>query len=435
MALEILILFGLFMILLFAGVPVAYALGIPSMFYFFFMQAGNTPIEFMPHTMTSPLFNFVLIALPAFLLSGRMMNSAGVTTRLYDLAIAFVGRFRGGLAYANVVASIIFASMSGTAVGDAGGLGQVQMKMMTQAGYRKAFSAGISSSSSVLGAMIPPSVAMVILGATAEISIGRLFLAGIVPGFLMALALMVNIFIRAHTTPEGKAWPVEKVPLKRIPLDMKRAFLPMMTPVIIVGGIIFGLVTPTEAAVLAICYSIILGIFYRELTVKIFINTIADTAVTAGVFMFMIAVAGFFTWIITQMGLPMLVAGALAPLAEFSPSLVMLILALILLFFGLFLDTTAAILLLTPTLMPVVHQAGLDPVHFGVVMVTALITGIVTPPFGICLFVMADVAELPVKDVTKESVRYLPAMFIALLIIIFGRDLILFIPNLLMGSS
>jgi len=434
MGVEIFVLFALFVLLMFAGVPVAYAMGLPSIVYFFFMQAGNTPIEFIPHTMTSPLFNFVLIALPAFLLSGRVMNSSGVTVRLYALAISLVGRFRGGLAYANIVASIIFSSMSGTAVGDAGGLGPVQMKMMTQAGYRKEFSAGISASSSVLGAIFPPSVAMVILGATAEISIGRLFLAGIFPGFIMAGALLANVFYQARFTEEGKAWPVEVVPLKRIPVDLGKAIGPILTPVIIVGGIVSGLVTPTEAAVLAIVYSILLGIIYRELTFKTFFATLADSAVTTGVFMFIIAVAGFFTWTVTQMGLPMLITNALSPLAEFSPSLTMLVLAAFFVFMGMFLDTTAAILLLTPTLMPIVNAVGLDPVHFGAVMVVALITGIVTPPMGICVFVMSDVARLPVKDVQKESMRYLPAMFIALLIIIFARDLVLFLPNLLMGT-
>ena len=433
MGFEIFILFALFMVLLLAGVPVAYSLGLPSLVYFFFMQHGNTPVEFIPHTMTMPLFNFVLIALPAFLLSGRMMNSSGVTARLYALAISLVGRFRGGLAYANVVASVIFTSMSGTAVGDAGGLGPVQMKMMTKAGYRPVFSAGLSASSSVLGAIFPPSVAMVILGATAEISIGRLFLAGIIPGFIMAGALLVNVALRARLTEEGKSWPVEVVPLKRIPVDIGRAFLPIMTPVIIVGGIMSGLVTPTEAAVLAINYSILLGIFYRELTFKKFISTMTDTVVTTGVFMFLIAVAGFFTWIVTQMGLPMIIADTLDPLTAYSPALTMLILAVACLLIGLFLDTTAAILMTAPILMPIVHAAGLDPVHFGVVMIVSFITGIITPPFGICVFVMSDVAKLPVKDVQRESLRYLPVMIIAILLIVLLPDVVLFLPNLLMG--
>ena len=429
MGIEIVILFVLFMVLLFMGVPVHFSLGLPAVVYFFFMQAGNTPVEFMPHTMTMPLFNFVLIALPAFLLTGRVMNSAGITNRLFDLAISLVGRFRGGLAYANVVASIIFSSMSGTAVGDAGGLGPIQMKMMTKAGYRRDFSAGISAASSVLGPIFPPSVAMVILGATAEISIGRLFLAGIFPGFVLAGCLLGAVFLKVRFTEEGRNWPVEKVPLSRLPRDIGRNLLPMCTPLIIIGGIVSGFFTPTEAAVMAIIFSLLLGVIYRELTFKVLIQTLQDTAVTTGVFMFIIAIAGFFTWIITQMGLPMIVQAALMPIADFSPTVCLLILAVVFIFFGLFLDTTAAILLLVPVLMPIARAVGLEPIHTGIVIMMSLLTGIFTPPFGICLFVMSDVAKLPVKDVTRESIKYFPAMVVALIIVIIFKDLVLFLPN------
>lgn len=433
MVFEISILFVLFMILLLVGVPVIFALGLPSLVYLFFMQHGHTPIEFIPHVMTMPLFNFVLIAVPAFLLSGRMMNAAGVTERLYTLAIALVGRFRGGLAYANVLASVIFTAMSGTAVGDAGGLGPVQMRMMTKAGYRPVFSAGLSASSSVLGPIFPPSVAMVVLGASAELSIGRLFLAGVVPGFIMATALFINVGIRARLTEEGKSWPVEAVPLRQVPVSVGRAILPILTPFIIVGGIMTGLVTPTEAAIVAINYSILLGIIYRELSFKKFITTMTDTVVTTGVLVALIAVAGFFTWIVTQMGLPGVISNLLSPLADFSPGLTMLVLAITLLVIGMFLDTTAAILMTAPVLFPIITAAGLDPIHFGIVMIVSLIIGIITPPFGICVFVMSDVAKLPVKDVQKESLRYLPAMLIVLLIVSLFPGLTLWLPNTLMG--
>jgi len=429
MSFTIFLLAALFLLFLFAGAPVVFALGIPAMIYFFI--DGSTPVEFMPHSMTTPLFNYVLIALPAFLLSGRMMNSSGVTNRLFDLAIALVGRFRGGLAHANVLASMFFASMSGTAVGDAGGLGQVEMNMMDKAGFKKDFAAGVTAASSVLGPIIPPSVTMVILGATAEISIGRLFMGGIIPGVIMAAALMIYIAVRAHFTEDGKQWPVTKVPVRTIPKTVLRAFLPMMTPVIIIGGINLGVVTPTEAAVLAIDYAIILGIFYKELNLKTLWETLADTVVTSGTFMFIIAIAGFFTWIVTKEGLPMLIGDLLSPIVGTSQILGLLVLAVFFLIIGCFLDTTAAVLLVTPTLMPIVKTLGIDPVHFGIIMCIALIIGIITPPFGICLFVMADVAEIPVSKVTRESIRYLPAMFITLLLIIIFPDLVLWIPNMM----
>lgn len=421
-----------FMVLLLLGVPVAFSLGIPTMIYFFLNQ-GTIPIEFMAHTMTNPLFNYVLIALPAFLLSGRMMNGAGVTERIFNLAKALVGRFRGGLVYTNIIASMLFASMSGTAVGDAGGLGAIEIDMMDRAGYKKEVTAGVTAASSVLGPIIPPSVNMVIVGATASISVGKLFMGGIIPGAIMAIALMANIFIRAHFTEEGRSWPVEVVKGKDVGSALLHGILPMCCPLIIIGGINFGIFTPTEAAIAAIDYAIVLGVFYREVSFRSIWQTLRETIASAGTFMYIIAVAGFYTWILTREGLPQVLTSLLAPIANNSQTVGLLLIAGFLLIAGCFLDTTAAILMVTPILMPVVNALGINPVVFGVMLVVALIIGIITPPFGICLFVVADVAKVPVGAVTKESIRYLPAMIIALLLIIFFPDLITWLPTLVYG--
>lgn len=421
-----------FMVLLLLGVPVAFSLGIPTMIYFFLNQ-GTIPIEFMAHTMTNPLFNYVLIALPAFLLSGRMMNGAGVTERIFNLAKALVGRFRGGLVYTNIIASMLFASMSGTAVGDAGGLGAIEVDMMDRAGYKKEVTAGVTAASSVLGPIIPPSVNMVIVGATASISVGKLFMGGVIPGIIMAVALMANVFIRAHFTEEGRSWPVEVVKGKDVGFALLHGILPMCCPLIIIGGINFGIVTPTEAAIAAIDYAIILGIFYREVSLRSIWQTLQETVASAGTFMYIIAVAGFYTWILTREGLPQVLTSLLAPIANNNQTVGLLLIAGFLLIAGCFLDTTAAILMVTPILMPVVNALGINPVVFGVMLVVALIIGIITPPFGICLFVVADVAKVSVGAVTKESIRYLPAMIIALLLIIFFPDLITWLPTLVYG--
>ena len=421
-----------FLVLLLLGVPVAFSLGIPTMIYFFLNQ-GTIPIEFMAHTMTNPLFNYVLIALPAFLLSGRMMNGAGVTERIFNLAKALVGRFRGGLVYTNIIASMLFASMSGTAVGDAGGLGAIEIDMMDRAGYKKEVTAGVTAASSVLGPIIPPSVNMVIVGATASISVGKLFMGGVIPGLIMAVALMANVFIRAHFTEEGRSWPVEVVKGKDVGSALLHGILPMCCPLIIIGGINFGIVTPTEAAIAAIDYAIILGIFYREVSLRSIWQTLQETVASAGTFMYIIAVAGFYTWILTREGLPQVLTSLLAPIANNSQTVGLLLIAGFLLIAGCVLDTTAAILMVTPILMPVVNALGINPVVFGVMLVVALIIGIITPPFGICLFVVADVAKVPVGAVTKESIRYLPAMIIALLLIIFFPDLITWLPTLVYG--
>jgi len=362
-----------------------------------------------------------------------MMNSAGVTERIYKLAIALVGRFRGGLAFANVLASVMFTAMSGTAVGDAGGLGPVQMKMMNKAGYRSTFSAALSASSSVLGPIFPPSVVMVVLAATADLSVGRLFLAGVVPGFIMAGALFVRVAAMARFTDEGNAWPVETVPLKEIPPILGKTVLPLLTPLIILVGIMSGTFTPTEAAIVAVAYATMLGIIFRELNFRKFIETMVDTVVTCGVLLFLIGAAGFFTWVITTMGLPSIIANFLVPLAEFGPGVAVLVLSFMLLVIGMFLDTTAAILMTAPILFPITNAIGIDPIHFGIVMIVSYVIGIITPPFGICVFVMSDVAKLPVKDVQKEALRYLPVMIIVLVVISLFPRTVLWLPNLLMG--
>jgi len=418
----------LFLVFLFAGVPVALALGVPVLYY---IVTTNVTISFVSHTMTTPLMNYVLIALPAFLLSGRMMNTAGVTDRLFKFSQALVGRFKGGLAYTNVVASALFASMSGTAVGDAGGLGLVEMEMMDKAGYDKKFSAGITACSSVLGPLIPPSVAMVVLGATAEINISHLFIGGLIPGLIMMFALIVNLFLRSRMTKAGREWPVNKVPKKEVFPALLRGIPPLLTPLIVIGGISFGMVTPTEAAVLSIVFSFILGLIYKEINLKKLWKTLTDTVESAGTFMFIIAIAGFFTWIVTREGLPTMISNFLTPIINNSALLGMFVLGAFFLVIGCFLDTTAAILLVTPILMPIVRSLGIDPVQFGVMMVVALIIGIVTPPFGICLFVMADVAKLPVSAVTKESLKYLPAMVVVLILVILFPALSTWLPGLL----
>ena len=427
---TIFIMFSAFMVLLFAGMPIAFCLVIPGLLYFF--MTPGLDVSFIPHTISSPLFNFVLIALPAFLLSGRMMNGTGITKRLFDVSLAIVGRFRGGLAYTTILSSMLFASMSGTAVGDAGGIGQVQMKMMSDAGYKRDFAAGLTAASSILGPLIPPSVAMVILGASSGISIGKLFLGGLIPGLLMTAGLMIYVACRAHIG-DGKVWPVTKVPAKEIPASLSRAFLPLMTPVIIVGGISWGVVTPTEAAVIAIDYAIILGIFYKELSFKVFREILEETVSTSGTFMFIVACAGFFTLILTKEGLPQLILSTLTPIVSYDVTMAMLLICAVLFVVGCFIDTTAAILLVTPVLMPIVNQMGLDPIHFGIVMVVALMTGIITPPFGICLFVLSDVSKLPVSVVTREAVKYLPTMIIVTILVVIFPSMATWVPKLVFG--
>ena len=418
-----------FIVLLVLGVPVAFSLGLPIILFFIFNPEINS--AFVAQRITAPLFTYVLLALPAFLLSGRMMNLTGVTNRLLDLAVALVGRFKGGLAYANALASMFFASMSGTAVGDAGGLGLVEIKMMKDAGYDLDHAVGITAASSILGPIIPPSVQMVIFGATAQVSIGRFFIAGIIPGVLMTLGLMFNVWFLVNVTGRNSPWPVTKVDFKTLLNSLFKSILPLMAPVIIIGGIISGIVTPTEAAIVCIVYATFLGVIYRELTFKKLWVCLEETVVMTGVFMFICGVAGFFTWMLTREGLPIMISQGIQGVVGDSATGALFIIALILIIAGTFLDTTPAILLIIPTLLPVVNALNIDMIHFAMVALVALLIGIITPPYGICLFVTSNVAGISVERVTKETLKYMPSMLIVLVLLILFPQISVWLPSLI----
>ena len=429
---NILIMFIVFMALLFLGIPVVFALGTASLIWLLTMNPVGIPASVAAQTMMSQMLSFALIAMPGFLFVGRMMNTSGVTDRLLKFSVAVVGRYRGGLAHANALASMLFASMSGNAVADAGGLGLVEMDMMTKAGYKRDFSAGITAASSILGPIIPPSAIMVLVGSISSISVASLFYGGIIPGILLTGAVMGFIALRAVLTKEGRSWPKTVMPWREALKTVPQAIPPLMTFVIIIGSIMGGICTPTEAAVLAVWWSIILGICYKELTWKGLWETLTDTVRTAGVFMLLMSVASFFAWIVTIEGLPQALRGILGALAGNSQTLMFLVCTVVFLIIGCFLDTASAALLLTPIVIPAVTSLGIDPVHFAIVMIIALIMGAITPPFGLCLFVVADVGGVPVRRVTAEALKYLPSMLIVLLLVILYPQLVTWLPQVLL---
>lgn len=428
---TIAIIFGAFLFLLLLGIPVVFSLGAASLLWL--LMNPNVPITVASQNMMSQLLSFTLIAMPGFLFVGRMMNTSGVTERLLRFSVAMVGRFRGGLAHANALASMLFASMSGNAVADAGGLGLVEMTMMKKAGYDPEFSAGITAASSILGPIIPPSQIMVLVGSIAQISVASLFYGGILPGILMSGSMMGLIALRAVFTKKGRTWPKTKIPWKEAVKTIPQAIPPLMTFVIIIGSIMGGVCTPTEAAVLAVWWAIILGICYKKLTWKSLWKTLEETVRTAGVFMIIMSVASFFAWIVTIEGLPQALQRTLGVLAGESQFLMFFICTVIFLIIGCFLDTGSAALLLTPIVLPAVIPLGIDPVHFALVMIIALIIGAITPPFGLCLFVVADVGNVPVKRVTVEALKYLPAMIFALILVIIFPELVTWLPKVLLN--
>lgn len=428
---NILIMFVIFLILLFIGVPVVFCLGASALVWLVAMNPGM-PVTIASQNMMSQLLSFTLIAMPGFLFVGRMMNTSGVTERLFRFSVAMVGRFRGGLAHANSLASMLFASMSGNAVADAGGLGLVEMTMMKKAGYKPDFSAGITAASSILGPIIPPSNIMVLVGSIAQISVAALFYGGIIPGIMLGVALMGLIALRAVFTKEGRQWPKTRVPWREAIKTIPQAVPPLMTFVIIIGSIMGGVCTPTEAAVLAAWWAIILGVLYKKLTWKSLWRTLEETVRTAGVFMMLMSVASFFAWIVTIEGLPQALRHMLGVLGGGSQVLMFLICTAVFLIIGCFLDTGSAVLLLTPIVLPAVTALGINAVHFALVMIIALIIGAITPPFGLCLFVVADVGNVPVRSVTKEALKYLPAMIVTLLLVIIYPQLVTWLPSILL---
>lgn len=417
-----------FLVLMLLGVPVVFALGIPGIIWL--LMSPNMPVTILAQNMMAYLNSFTLLCLPGFLFVGRLMTTCGVTDRLFNFAVALVGKFRGGLAYANCVASMMFASMSGSAIADAGGLGLVEMSMMKQAGYKPEMAAGVTAASSIIGPIIPPSAAMVMLGAIAEISVAKMFFGGIVPGIMLCLFMCVHVWIRAHFTEEGKQWPTTELPKKERRKAILGGIPAMFTFVLILGSILGGICTTTEAAVIAVWYSILLGIIYKKVTWKSLWDTAKNTVRGCGPLFIIMTAAAFFSWILTREGLSRLLQTAMTGFAaSYSETALVLMCVLVFLIVGCFMDTSAAVLLLAPIIIPVVKSVGIDPIYFGVLMVLGLMVGIITPPFGICLFVVSGVAKIPVKDVTKEAIRYIPAMLAVILLVVFFPQIVTFIPN------
>lgn len=408
------------------GVPVGIALAGSSLLYI--LLAGNLPDVVVIHRMVNGIDSFPLLAVPFFILAGNLMNSAGITNRIFAFANALVGWMRGGLGHVNVGASVIFAGMSGAAVADAGGLGAIEIKAMKDAKYDADFAVGVTAASSTIGPIIPPSLPMVIYGVVAGASIGQLFAAGLIPGLLMAVALMIMVayYARVRGYPRDQAfrWLV-------LARAFKGAFLSLMTPVIIVGGILFGIFTPTEAAIAACAYALVLGlVVYRTLSWQRFVRVTIDTIETTAVILFIVAGASIFSWILTSTRTAEAFAALILVISD-NPILVLLLINLILIIVGCFLETVAAITILVPVLLPIAVQVGVDPVHFGVIMVLNLMIGLLTPPVGMVLYVLSRVAKVPFEKAVVATLPFLIPLVVVLMLVTFVPALTMWLPTLL----
>lgn len=419
------LLFSSLAVLLLIGVPVFVAIGGAAAIY---IVANGIPPLIVAQQMVSGIDSFPLLAVPFFILAGNLMNAAAITDRLFDFARCLVGHLRGGLGHVNVLASVIFSGMSGAAVADAGGLGTVELKAMKAQGYDTPFAVGLTAASSTMGPIIPPSLAMVVYGVTAGTSIGQLFVAGIIPGLLMALSLhgLVWFLARRRNYPRDP-----RASLAEIRRSFGRGAFALVMPLLIVGGIIGGITTPTEAAVVAVAYAVLIGtVVYRSLTLTGFVTVLRETFETTAVVMIMVASSALFGWVLVREGVASTFSAGLLSIAD-GPMEAMLVLLLILFVVGMFMETIAAIVLLTPIFLPVLSIYGIDPVQFGVVMVLNLMIGLMTPPVGLLLFVMSRLSGLDLVQTFRATLPFMLPLLIVLLVVAFVPALSLTLPGLL----
>ena len=419
-----LILFGIFGLLVILRVPVAFALGLavlPVMVW----EPRLTPILMMGE-MTKAYNSFILLAVPFFLLSANIMNSAGITDRLVDVTKCLVGQFRGGLAYINVAVSMIFAGISGSSTADAAGEGSLIIPAMRKQGYDTSFTVAITACSSVIGVIIPPSILMVVWGGVLNTSIGAMFLGGFIPGIMVGLSQMAAVYVYARK----RNYPVyARATVREFFVSLWRALAAMMTPVLIIGGVVGGFFTPTEAAVVAVLYSFVVGIIiYRSLGVKEIKDVLYNTTRLASISLFCIGTASAFGWVMAYYQIPRLVVKTLSQYGVGVTS-VGLIEAAAFVFIGLFIDAVPAIIIVAPLLAPMAQSVGMHPVHFGIIGIIALAFGLVTPPYGLCLLIDVAIARTTVAAVIKDVAIILAPMLIALLLVILFPEVVLFIPR------
>ncbi|WP_022953324.1 TRAP transporter large permease [Leucothrix mucor] len=422
---SILYLFLILLVLLIAGAPVAVALGVASLVFILF---DGMPSLVVLHNMVAGINSFPLIAVPFFIMAGHLMNTSGITTKIFAFARAAVGWMYGGLGHVNVGASVIFAGMSGAAVADAGGLGNIEIHAMKDAGYDTDFSVGITAASSTIGPIIPPSLPLVVYGVIADTSIGQLFAAGLIPGLLMAMSLMVMVAVYSRIRKYPRD---DRFSMSIFISSFGHAILPLMTPIIIVGGILTGLFTPTEAAIAAVAYSLFLGLFvYRTLSWKQILKVSQDTVETTASIMMIVAASSIFAWILTANQVAQAFATELLSFTQ-DKTAILLIIMLIVLVVGCFMETIAAITILTPVLLPVAMQFGIDPVHFGIILILNLMIGLLTPPVGMVLYVLSKVSGVPFERCVVATAPFLVPLIIVLVLLTFIPALSMWLPTLI----
>jgi TRAP-type C4-dicarboxylate transport system permease large subunit len=461
-----LLLIGSFLVFMAIGVPVAVSMAVASLFYL--VLYGVAPDIIAAQRMIAGVESFPLLAVPFFIMAGNLMNIAGVTGRIYHFALSLVGWMRGGLAQVNIIGSVVFSGMSGTALADAAGIGTIEIKAMRDHGYPVEAAVGVTAASATLGPIFPPSLPFVIYGMLANVSIGALFMAGILPGIVMTILMMLTVFVFAHRKGWGSDTPFELKRLAGASLEVVvvlcfpvavyllvlaglsinlsvlialvalialdwyydfSAVMALMTPVILIGGMTMGWFTPTEAAVAAVIWSLFLGLVrYRTMTLKTLARASFDTIETTASVLFIVTAASIFAWLLTVSQAAQLFSSFIFSLTD-SPWVFLILVNIILLVVGSFLDTIAAITILVPILLPMAAQYGIDPVHLGLIVTLNLMIGLLTPPVGMVLFVLSRISKLSIEATTMAILPWLAPLFLALLIITFFPAVSLWLPT------
>ena len=410
--------------LMLVQMPIALAMLLSAMT--FLMSTTSIPMTIVPQRLWSALDSFPLLAIPYFVFAGVLFNESGGAERIFRFCLALVGHFRGGLGHVNVLGSMIFAGMSGSATADAAGLSRIEIDAMNRAGYEPGFSAAVSAASATIGPIIPPSVPLVVYGVMAQVSIWDLFLGGFLPGILMGVAMMVVVAWRAR----ARNYPVQRRATFAIVVQEFRAsFLALMAPVVILGGLFAGIFTPTEAGVVASLYALLLGFIYRNIRLAHLPGLLKESMLATSQITFIVAAAGLFGWAVTHAQVPALLTQALSALTS-DKYVILILINLAMLVMGTFIDALALLIMMTPVVVPLGMSFGIDPVQLGLIVVLNCMIGLITPPVGLCLYIVADIAKAPLAAVARELVPFYVALIACLALIVFFPAIVTVLPEL-----
>lgn len=418
--------FVAFAVLLVIGVPISISIGASAILG---CLSLGYPLVVIGQKMVSGIDSFLLIAVPLFILAGNLMNAGKITEKIFDTAKELVGWIPGGLGHANVVASVIFAGMSGSAVADAGGLGAIEMEAMRKNGYDDEFSAAITATSSVIGPIFPPSIPLIIYGSVASVSVDKLFMGGVLPGLLMGVLLMVMVYYFAIK----RKYERHPFNFKALMRQFAGSILALITPLIILSGFVLGWFTPTEASSIAVAYSLVIALcVYKTLTWKSFLECLKESAISSANTLFIIGTSTLFTYVMAMEGISRQMSDVILGISS-NPALVLLVINILLLILGMIMEPGAILTLMLPVLLPIANGLGLDLVHFGVMVVLNLMIGQVTPPFGVCLFVISDVNKIRLETLYKSILPFLIPLIATLFLVTYIPGIVTWLPYSLLA--